>query len=527
MAKKVEFNMDAVKKYLFWVCTPIGLILAVVAGWMAIGSVANELETQKKQLDDAKTAMSRLRGEATTHPNQGTIDGINELREKLAKDVLAAWEVLVEEQQKRNRWTGLATVAVREIEGKNFLDLLSSTTRQSYLLFARNAIDGSDNRGSRENRGLLEYPNDIRRVEPRRPTDGVPLERTILTATSRSGSGGSGTFGARSPRDSSSTSAVPGSGPAVLSGKVVWNTPDLDFTMKDWSQQRYSFEVWLTQEDLWVYQALLWVIAESNKDVRENSVPIMSGSAGSRMDSGAGMGSGVETLNLRDSRVKEIIDLAIGSRAAVELQRQLSRRFGVGGVGSGADSSISSFSDSSSSSSTGGFGGGSDGMRLSGAAAEEAAQKAAMAGRYVDTEGAPLIEPDLTGQFRRMPIYLNLRVDQRSISDVLVNCANCPMPIDVLWVIVNPDSTQSFDFVSASGTGTTSGSASGFGSSGDSGRRSSGGLSRSTAGGGATRGGSAGASGNVDFGPHAVTVEIFGCINIFAPPDPAKIGGGT
>ena len=35
--------------------------------------------------------------------------------------------------------------------------------------------------------------------------------------------------------------------------------------------------------------------------------------------------------------------------------------------------------------------------------------------------------------------------------------------------------------------------------------------------------GGGGSSGNVDYGPHAVEIEIYGCINIFAPPDEKKI----
>jgi hypothetical protein len=36
---------------------------------------------------------------------------------------------------------------------------------------------------------------------------------------------------------------------------------------------------------------------------------------------------------------------------------------------------------------------------------------------------------------------------------------------------------------------------------------------------------SGGTAGDVDFGPDAVLIEIFGCINIFAPPEIQKIGG--
>jgi len=535
MAKKVEFSMDVVKRYVFWACAPIGLVVAVFAGYLAIGSIADELEKQKQLLENQKTTMGRLRGEATTHPNQGTIDAINQERDRLVENVFAAWDILEREQRGRNHWAGLARVAQEEIAGKNFLDPLSSTTLNSYLLFARNAINGD---GTSDNPGLLVSSN-IRRVQQYALLPdgrvGPPVETILLTENrgdSSFGGGGGGISRAR-PSVSATTSGTV-SGPTTLRGKVVWDSPGLDVTMKNWTQQPQSFEVWLTQEDLWVYQALLWVVAESNKGVAEDGIVQMAGGAGL----GSTSGTGGRLLNLRDSVVKEIIELAIGRKAAMELDKQSSRRFsaglgagmdGMGGMGMGGGGSFGG-SDALG----GGFGGGfgsTDGGMMGGAAGAENARREAMAGRYVDATGTPLMEPELTGQFRRMPVYLNLRVDQRYISDVLVNCANCPMPIDVLWVTISPDATRSFDFVSATGTGMTSGgfSSSGGGGFGD----SSFGSSRSGMGSSGTArfsgtGGSRGrASGNVDFGLHEVVIEIFGCINIFTPPEVQKIGGET
>ena len=521
MAKKVEFNMGAVKKYLFWACTPIGLVVGVVAGLMAIGSTGKELDTLKTQLEGQKSSMSQLRSAAASHPNQSTIDAINEKKDELGKDVYAAWETLERAQREQNRWRGLAVVATQEIENKGFLDDLSSTTLQSYLGFARSAIDGSqDSRAPQESRGLLEYPNDIRRAENRRQQgeQWLTIEQTVLTAST--GHGGTGSFGGGGAMatTASTVRTVPGD---QFRGKVAWNSPDLDFTMKNWTRQPQSFEVWLTQEDLWVYQALLWVIAKSNEGIVENGIPVSAAGATGGMTSGAS-GTNTRPLDLSRSVVKEIIDLSIGKKAAQVLKSQSSRRISRAGSGSGAlgDSSSSSGDSLSGFGGESGFGS-SDGMGGT-AMNPEAARKAALAGRYVDADGAPLTEPVLTSQYRRMPIYLNLRVDQRFISDVLVHCANCPMPIDVLWVTVNPDNTQSFEFASAS---TSTGSETGFGSSGGFGsapKRLGAGGKSPTAGGGART-----PAGNIDFGSNEVVVEIYGCINIFAPPDPEKIGGGS
>jgi uncharacterized membrane-anchored protein YhcB (DUF1043 family) len=543
MAKKFEFDLVMVKKYAFWVCVPLGLIIAMLLGMLAIADVGRSLEERKKQLDSQKAAMETLRSGATKHPNQATIDEINEKREDLGQKVLTAWETLVERQQDRNRWEGLADRAVQDIKRKNFLDPLEPATLNSYLNFARDDI-----------KKLLDKAN-INRVQLyRRSQDGReelldPKSNEPLLSEGTGGMRGNTGRGMRGDMGGSSrgrgTPDAPGtSGTVVMKGKVVWENPQLDITMKNWNDQPQSFEVWLTQEDLWVYQALLWVVAESNKDSREASKI----STGRTQGAGGGAGSpasgagAVRPLDLSDSVVKEIVELSIGRTAATELATQSSRRINSGSGGGGMGSEMgfggsggfggsSGFGDSSS----GGFGGMGGGMTA------EALKSMALAGRYVDDAGSPLMEANFTGQFRRMPIYLRFVVDQRRIADVLANCANCPMPIDVLWVTINPEGTQSFDYASATGTGAGMGSESfsvrpsrGAGGRSEGTRRStirdgsgsaSGiiGLPTQTGGG---RGGGTGVS-EIDYGHDAVTIDIRGCINIFAPPDETKITGGA
>ena len=516
MAKKIEFNIEIVKKYLFWGCVPIGLLVAVFTGWVAVGSIAADLDKQKKQLESQKTAMERLRGEATNHPNQGTIDEINKERQELAGNVFTAWETLQNDQAEQNRWDGLANRAIQEITSKNFLDPLEGVTLDNYLMFARDEMNK-----------LLEKSNiklvqQYRRVGDREE----PVETIILTQTSSEGSSGvRGSSRGGSARTSSGIGAAggnPGGGTTILRGNVVWDKPQLEITMKNWTQRPQPFEVWLTQEDLWVYQALLWVVAESNKDVRVPSKVITGGAAGG--------GAGGDPLNLRDSVVKEIVDLSIGKQAALKLESQSSRRIGGGGGSGGMGSS------SYGSGSSGGSGYGSSDSAMGGAMTAESAMQAAMAGRYVDADGSPLMDADLSGQFRRMPIYLCFLADQRRISDILVNCANCPMPIDVLWVTVNPNATKSFEFISTTGAGMAGSGSDSYSSSysdGGSGRGSS--SSRGSTRGGSSAAGAAGgiiglpdrsggrAATDIDFGSDAVVIEIFGCINIFTPPEAQKI----
>jgi len=539
MAKKVAFDMEVLKKHLFWICTPIGLVVAVLAGIMAIGSIAEDLDKQKKQLDGQKETMGRLRGEAANHPNQGTIDAVEEERKKLVENVFTAWQVLVNDQMDQNRWPKLAGRATQELERKNFLDnTLDGGTLANYLAFAKAEINKLvDNSG-------------IKRVKLY-DAQWQPLEPDELVDTSGSG-GGYG--GARTPmgntRGGSSSSSgtptlTPIRGPVYLGGLVVWEQPALDITMKNWGDRPYPFEVWLTQEDIWVYQALLWVVAKSNQNAVADRVRIniASNTTGRMSADMASAGTNTRPLNLENSVVKQIVDIAIGQQAAMQLYTQSSRRIssGMGGMGMDGGMGMGMGMGSSSGFGGGGFGGGgfggggfsdAGGFGMGGmdsAAAAEALRTQALGGRYVDASGAPLMEAEeaLAGQFRRMPVYLNFLADQRYISDILVSCANCPMPIDVKWVTINPDATQDFSFAASTSTGMGGSSGFGSGSGMMSSSMSSGSRPRSTGmgarppGGGSSMSRGTGTS-NVNFGSHAVQIEIYGCINIFSPPDRKK-----
>ena len=513
MAKKTEFNMAVVKKYLFWACTPLGLIAAVVTGWLAIGSVADDLDKQKKQLESQKSSIATLLSGAARHPNQGTIDEINAETVKLTENVFTAWETMEKKQAEKNVWRGLSIGAFQDINSKDFLDQLDGSTLESYLTFARDGI----------NKLLDEPDNDIRHVcvRDREGKRFEPLELATSTGgnTGRRQPGGGSSGGATTSRV-----AIPTDGSVTLRGKVAWDNPALDITMKDWTNRPQSFVVWLTQEDLWVYKALLWVVAESNKDSPERNKPVTS--SGPRDSGTSGTRAGADPLDLSGSVVKEIVELLIGQKAAVELAKQSSRRIGLG---SSSSSDMSSGSSSGSSTLGSSSSGSSDGS--SSGASGALTQKTAMTGRYVDIDGKPIMDGDtaITGQYRRMPVYLRFRVDQRRISDILVNCANCPMPIDVLWVTINPGAVQSFEYASSTSSSTGSSSDSSSSSSSSSGGSFIQGPRPRPGAGGNTQGNqrpSAG-RGDTDFGPDVVEIEIYGCINIFAPPDEKRIGGGT
>jgi hypothetical protein len=231
--------------------------------------------------------------------------------------------------------------------------------------------------------------------------------------------------------------------------KVVWDAESQkkvknSLEMSDEGEPT-SFEVALKLEDLWVYKALLNLIRLTNENSQYTS------------------------------RVKHINGLLIGVEAAKRFQDgmkpgKIARAQPPGGENAdpGAQQAQQQPSE------------------------ESKVKPAPDEGRYVSIDGAPLG----TGvaqkeQFKRMPIYLELKMDQREIPRLLTECANSPLPVEVRQLRINPKADES-------GAGP-----------------------KAPAGG--PGGGNAGPS-PTDADVFDVTVEIHGIIYIFNPPDASKLG---
>jgi hypothetical protein len=151
---------------------------------------------------------------------------------------------------------------------------------------------------------------------------------------------------------------------------------------------------------------------------------------------------------------------------------------------------------------------------------------ALLANRYVDATGAaiPDASTDTGGECRRLPVRMQLYMNQQAIPDLLAMCANAALPIEVQRVRINSsESGAGFDTALAvagpEGGGATDGRGGldgGRGGSGYSGGR--GGLD-----GGASV--PMGAS-----SPGMATVEVTGIVYIYNQPDAAVLsvpGGDT
>lgn len=228
--------------------------------------------------------------------------------------------------------------------------------------------------------------------------------------------------------------------------KVIWDAT----SQQDVEKLLYfptvpsSAEVRQAQEDIWIYKAILNIIKNMNEGTYF-------------------------------ARVRRISQISIGPKAASEFQR------GMGGK------HIEWIKAASSGSAE----------PAAAAAAAPPAEGEALAkpideNRYVDPDGKPLPSGAAALlQFKRMPIFMRLTIDQREINKLLVECANAPLPVEVRQLRINP----------LGGVGTSSASA-----------------KKST--GGSTTGGAA----STETETYEVPIELAGIIYIYNPPDVAKLG---
>jgi hypothetical protein len=207
-----------------------------------------------------------------------------------------------------------------------------------------------------------------------------------------------------------------------------------------------SLEIRLRQEDYWVYQALLNIIRKTNDAAPH--VPY----------------------------IKAIEDLALGAKAA-DLYAK--------GMESGRIDKIV-VADSE--------GAAPPPVESLVPPADGGAAPAPDEGRYLQKDGTAL--PAGTAQaeqFKRLPVYLKLVMDQREINRLLTECANYPLPVEVRQLRIMP----------------------------------SGGTSQPAA-----RGAQSGPAPTAPGAPrpgeaYDVSVEISGIIYLFNPPDPTKLGAGA
>jgi len=363
---KVKLALAVVKKHHFWALSGVVILLALISWAKATSDLAGRFQERKSKLANQFREMDNIRQQAD-HPNAAVIQSLATKKENLEKKVLDAWEILYKQQKANNR--------LPEVLGDDFKKAFESLTpgqelqeelRNQYLYFIGEHLPKLFD--------VVQYlrPAEEKQMAARPGKPGPPSRRT----TSEDNGRRSGTRQGREGSESAETQMV---------GAVVWDEPDRK-RIEDhfrWERTPSTVKVLLAQEDLWVYEALLRVIKNTNGDAKNNY----------------------------DAAVKRIDQLLIGAEVHGAAPGTAGRTVAAPTAAEGSPGGV---------------------------------DEALLEKRYVDTNFNLLAAnaPPPYAEFNMVPVRMQLVVQQQKIPKLLVECANSTMPIEVravrLWYATGP-----------------------------------------------------------------------------------------
>jgi len=462
---KVYIALDVVKRYNFWFLAGGALLIALLCWSLASAELSTRFEKRKGELDGLVGQVRQVIGD-TTVPNATKIENIKEEHRKLREHVFEAWDLLYQQQKKNN--------PVPEVLGEDF---------RMYFEALRPGEEMRDRFRERYRDFIKKHYLELLRLVDRRHVEGEEDPRLSRAGSGegrpRGGRGYEDAYAARPPRRRERETGTQEED-AKMVGTVIWDSPEI-FDIADWNQRPTTQQVMLAQEDLWVYEALLRMIRNVNEGVESHD----------------------------KAWIKRITALEIGRPAAeawVGSQTPIftppaspteTERSGAAGAAVGGAVAMEP---------------GMDRMGYEDTRPMDTAGGSLLDGRYVDESGYPLTaQQHLTqppyAEFKMMMVRMDLYLHQRHLADLMVECANSPMPVEVARVRLNPNEGSGGELDGSSNVGR-----------GNSERRRSGPR--------IVRSGEGGESA-LDEERDYIDVELFGIIYIYNRPDREKLGSGA
>ena len=356
-----------VKKYHFWVLTTLALILGGTVWAWAASELNEHFNSRESKLKGEFQSLEKIKHEPD-HPNERKIAAYKQLLQAVKDKVRDAWVTLYAEQEEKNNeaqknipWPDEVRTILDDLASVKAPSEIPTSVRERYNGLIYNHF------------GVLLKLVDARTVEEKKagPAPGAPM-----APVEPAGAPSAANFHVEGTR-----------------GLLVWSQADFESFAKRflWDTMPTSREVRTAQEDLLMYEALLWIIKETNRDAATHE----------------------------NAPVKHIEVLKLGKDAAPlwESHRQMIGRFSrPGQAGGPAQAATPRRID----------------LPVAGQRSDAAA-KEALDDRYVNDSGQSLKASDASpyDEFKMMPIYMKLIMDQSKVPELLVQCANSNMPVEV------------------------------------------------------------------------------------------------
>jgi hypothetical protein len=486
-----------VKKYHFWVLCGLVFIVGLVSWYLAKSSLDRETDTNVTQIKSKNEEIKTVKN-FPDHPNEQFVAGMDRIIQPYSYEVGLGWKKRYDQQVKYLVWP---QSLIEEAEG--FLDQVKElrpiekvpypTPREkeiptTYLTVYRNFI-------------TLELPKLAQTIGAKWYVATGSAGGDAPTGPPRSG----GIYGA----PGGAFSLDGGAGTAALekdNSVVIWAEEnqkqilETHFGFASRNQNPTTLEVLYAQEDLWVLQAIMQIIKKTNGNVDANydaAVKAIDSLQIGRTARGR-MGQITPILDKSATGGPEAMSMMPGGAPGMPTEGGAPP--GMPGYGPGMGPP--------------GAPGGS-GATTPGAEADPVFE------RYVDVNYDPLAPESLRtaatsadptvaiyAVAKRIPVRLRLYIDQRRLQDLLANCGNHEIPVEVRQVRIN----------CAEGLSGGSGGAIRAGGGEYGGAPSGGGNSRRRP------SGMGGVTNQSDENTQNVEVEVYGIVYIYNPPNEQLLG---
>lgn len=500
------------RKYHFWVLGAGVVVILGVFWTTASARLSEKFQQRKSDVERDFSDMHQVAG-MPEPVNEVVYNMIQNIHEQLQKNVMRGWRHLYEEQRKNNPLPAvLGERFIKEWNQRGPNEELPPEMREHYWNFIKNY-----------------FPELLKKADIRRPKNPELLGRT-----------GTGPAGLAEGILSSPT----GTQNIEYEGIVVWDEANYKQLLArfQWTRLPTTQQIRLAQEDLWVYETLLAIIKELNKDATSHYNAVVKrifaldiGQSATKAFYEARDVLGLRTLSLAGAAGAGG-EMAPGAMPGLEggMPAAVPPEAVPGAMGPGMPPGVQE--PGIPPEMTPGMLEG-PGMTGPAPAGTTTTLERLYQFRYVDQNEQPVpLENGLPkhpfSEFKMMPIRMRLLMDQRKIPELLVLCANSKMPIEVRQVRLNPGWAAKVNYAAAKtappaampgmGPGMEMPGPIAPGGEGVFGPPTPGQIGEGLS-------PAAGPLGSeiAYQGPYDVTVEVLGIIYIYEPPDEKKLGTGA
>ena len=518
--------MDDLKRYLkeaakysFWIISGLVLLLSAVVFYLVKSGLDQAITQRINALNGSFSKINEVSNKTSTHPNDSSHKEMENRLNGLVDDVDQAWKFQYERQKEFLTWP---QSAFQFPQTREIFDGLRPFEKQVPFPLPEKAPEPLDKITVRDRDVYKGY------IEPEFPALARKIGSSwkfVLDAKSLSGGGGfepPGGGGSFAPPGLGGFSTGPGAKAAEPTRDLVrWSEASQKEIISDalpWFSKPTPpsiYEIYYTQEDIWLLRGLMDILANTNSEAKENFQAIVREIEfirwGARASRDAGALAGADAIGGGGGMMGGMMG-------------------GMPGMGGGPPGGYAGGGAGGAPAGYGGMGGGKGGLMPGGGAGP--ARRDPADGRYVDNSFKPLTGAQLRTAMslqnandaviavaKRIPVRMRLKVDESQIGRLITECGNGKMMLEVLQVRYNTDAAAAPGAASGAaggGAGFPGGAAS-MGTGGGAGASFKEDDSGEGGGGGASMPGMPGAGESPDTRGE-IPIEIYGLVYLYNPP---------